>query len=67
MRTALTAEELTTLLVLLLGEGGLTRRSKIFKHGNVILSMMSGLRTSTDIMNNVITVKTKSMTLQNND
>ena len=47
-----------TLLALLLGAGGLTSRNKIFKQGTVIVSMISGLRTSTDIMNSVITVTT---------
>ena len=44
-----------TLLVLLLGEGGFTSLSKIFRQGTVMLSIIRGLRTSTDIMNSVIT------------
>ena len=45
-------------MALLLGAGGLTSRNKILKQGTVIVSMISGLRTSTDIMNSVMTVTT---------
>jgi len=53
-------------LALLLGGGGFTSLSRIFRHGKVMLSMISGLRTSTDIINSVITTtKTIMISMMN--